>query len=348
MTTNETRPKRLLTFKSGGWVLLLAGVLALLAAGLVLVPVWRAGGLRGAVGDGTHVESYGFELSNLTIPRAALTASGHGKDYLRAIMPGMVETASVEEVREWQKNRYTTFLVPGDRVVGVVLGGEARAYPLRVLNLHEMVNDVVGGARGGVPVGVSYSALCDAVVVFDRRVDGEGAAAVEFGNSGLLVSSNAVFYDRREGRRGESLWPQLALKAVAGPRAGKAWKLLPYELTTWGEWSAAHPETRVLRGLESLKGEYRSDPYNTYRADDRLYFPVVPEWKGRAAKKTAVVVTSGDGVRWRAELAGVQKVEGAGGEWRVNTYLFAWYAQHEGDTDYAAFGGGTGATGKGF
>ena len=45
-----------------------------------------------------------------------------------------------------------TYLLPDDRVFGVSINGDHRAYPLRILNWHEMANDVVGG----VPVSLAY------------------------------------------------------------------------------------------------------------------------------------------------------------------------------------------------
>ena len=45
-----------------------------------------------------------------------------------------------------------TYLNPDDRVFGVSINGEHRAYPLRILNPHEMANDVVGGE----PIALAY------------------------------------------------------------------------------------------------------------------------------------------------------------------------------------------------
>jgi hypothetical protein len=45
-----------------------------------------------------------------------------------------------------------TYLLPSDRVFGVSINGEHRAYPLRIVNAHEMANDVVGGE----PIVLAY------------------------------------------------------------------------------------------------------------------------------------------------------------------------------------------------
>src|SRR5262249_7912811 len=89
---NATPPEKLFTFKSGGWVLLLAGVLTVVAALLVLYPVIRAGGFHPPKGDGRNVDTYGFDLSNLIIPKSDLIGSGNPKDQIRAIPEVLVET----------------------------------------------------------------------------------------------------------------------------------------------------------------------------------------------------------------------------------------------------------------
>jgi hypothetical protein len=328
------QPHKLFTFSSGGWVLLLSAFFTLVAAALVLYPVFL-NGLHPPVGDGKNVESYGFDLSNLALPRDQLIASGNAKDGIDAIPPRLVETITPREVQLMRENEHIRFLVAADRVIGVVINGEARAYPVRVLALHEMVNDVVQG----VPLAVSWSPLCDSAVVWDRRIDGENAPAVEFGVSGLLVNSNPVFYDRRKEAKGESLWPQLQLKAVSGPAAGTAMKLVPYELMTWQEWTAAHPDTRVLLGLRRRKKEYGKDPYNVYLYQDQVKFPVEPLWNDPQIRRmTPIVVTSADeGKTWVAQrTTNAPATQPADAPYRLHTFLFAWYAQHKNDTDFSA------------
>ena len=342
---NSTRPsadladshsggsQNLFTFKSGGWVLLIAGILTLFAAGLVLYPVWSTGGFHPPVGDGQHVDTYGFDLSNLTIPPSHLIAF-KPKDQIRAIPEKLVETITPAEVDLIAKNEHIRFLVPKDRVIGISLNGESRAYPLRVLNLHELVNDTLGG----IPIAVTYSPLCDSVVVFDRRIHGASAPAAEFGISGLLVDSNSVFFDRESKANQESLWPQLALKAVSGPSAGKPMQLIPYDLVSWKDWSTAHPDTHVLLGLRTLKQEYGSEPYNTYLADDNLRFPVNPEWfDAKVPHKTSIVITSAADNRWIATFpSATAPATLPASAHRIYSFVFAWYAQHPHDTDYSA------------
>lgn len=150
-------------------------------------------------------------------------------------------------------------LAEADRVIGVERGGDARAYPLRVLTWHEAVNDVLDG-----PVLVTYCPLCDSGVVLERRVLGRPTG---FGVSGLLWRGDLVLYDRRT----DSLWSQLLARAVRGPRTGDRLPLLPATMTTWGEWRAGRPETTVLLpppASSTVTGgapmEYSIDPFAAY------------------------------------------------------------------------------------
>lgn len=122
-----------------------------------------------------------------------------------------------------------------DHVIGVIRDGEARAYPFRVLNWHEIVNDTFDE-----PVLVSYCPLCRTAVTTDRRVDG---TVTNFGVSGLLYKNALVMYDEVT----DSLWSQVLARAIRGPQTGESLALEPTTITTWGEWRDNHPDTVVLR-----------------------------------------------------------------------------------------------------
>ena len=210
----------------------------------------------------------GFNLSNAIIPRNEIHAGGPPKDGIPALSnPAMI------------RPNQATYLNPADRVAGVAIGDDARAYPLKILNYHELVNTQVGG----VPILVTYCPLCDSVAVFDRRVDGR---TPEFGVSGLLYNSNVLMYDR--GGQPESLWSQAAAKAVSGPAAGKSLKALPVELTTWQDWRERHPNTTVLSDRTGHARNYNVNPYARYFAGQRLMFPVRP-MSDRLPAKTLVL-----------------------------------------------------------
>lgn len=120
-------------------------------------------------------------------------------------------------------------------VVGVERDGEARAYPLPILNWHEVVNDDLGG-----PLLVTYCPLCGSAVTAIREVNGRETT---FGVSGYLYNQDLVLYDEAT----ESLWSQTEARAIRGSKTGTRLELLPSSLTTWGTWREEHSGTLVLR-----------------------------------------------------------------------------------------------------
>lgn len=225
-----------------------------------------------------------FDLSQCLIPRTEIRAGGPPKDGIPALTrPGVIPAEQA------------TYLAGSDRVIGVHINGQDRAYPLRILVWHENVNDELGG----VPLAVTYCPLCDSAVAFDRQVGGK---VREFGISGLLYNSNVLLYDRQRAGTGESLWSQLQMKAVCGPAAqqGLKLKVLPAELTSWSEWMKRHPNTTVLSQKTGHRRDYGRSPYGRYFSSDRLMFPVKPAIKkssGLRNKDKLVVVRTGGAMR---------------------------------------------------
>lgn len=311
-------PRRLLDFWSGGWVLALAAIVCVL-----VVVQWSQRALQRPtlIGDGRHVASYGFDLTTCLLPRDELVAAGFSKDRIAALVDPHVLT--IEEAREFsrdlRKAQHQKFLVPTDRVVGVVLNGAARAYPLKLLSWHEVANDTLGGR----PIAVSYHPLCDSVVVFDRRV---GAEVLEFRISGLLYNSNQLLYDRRADPTEESLWSQLQFRAVTGPAAARGATLerIPAVVTHWSDWEAQHPDTTVLDMVRTQAKLYKRS-YQPYFDSADVIFPVtpLPPAGSRAPKDPVLAVYTADG--WRsvalAEIAVHATVRGEDGSARWATEL---------------------------
>jgi hypothetical protein len=148
-------------------------------------------------------------------------------------------------------------------VLGVVLGGEARAYPVSILNHHELVNDTVGGQ----PILVSFCPLCGTGLVFDRRVDDR---VLTFGVSGLLYLSDLLMYDRDT----ESLWSQVKAAAVTGPLLGSRLDVLRARMMRLDDWRREHPGTTVLSRDTGHRRNYGQNPYATYAGSEELMFPV--------------------------------------------------------------------------
>jgi hypothetical protein len=265
MTRDPGGKRRLIDLRSGGAILILAGLL------IVAVVAWRGPTVwRLATRDHADFDSdrpNGFDLEFVTVDRERIVGSGSGRNAIPAMVSPEVMT--VRETEAFNQEHRGNYLVSDDRVIGVTLGGESRAYPLRVLNWHEIVND----SLGGVPIAVTYHPLCDSVAVFERTVDGRVA---EFGVSGLLLDSNQLFYDRTERLGRESLWSQLAGRAISGEdaRRGVTLRLLPVSVATWAHWSEARPGTTVLRPADTLRVRYRRNPYGNYLRNGRPRFPL--------------------------------------------------------------------------
>ncbi len=152
-----------------------------------------------------------------------------------------------------------------DMIFGLVYKEVERAYPQRILNWHEIVNDQVAGET----VAMTYCPLCGTAVSFIRKVDGEEA---EFGVSGYLHNSCLVMYDRVEG----TLWEQITFEAIVGPSARRDEKLeiLNTVTTTWGDWKEAHPNSEVLVRPLDTGNDYSQHPYGAYEEHGEMSFGV--------------------------------------------------------------------------
>lgn len=194
----------------------------------------------------------GFRVDGASIPVAEIRHGGPPRDGIPAIdEPRFVSAAAAR------------FLTPDDRVVGIVRGGIARAYPIAILNWHEVVNDRFGDEA----IAVTFCPLCGTAMVFAAEV---GSRELQFGVSGLLYNSDVLLYDRQT----ESLWSQIMAEAVAGPMKGTRLEFLPTAHTTWADWRTRHPQTEVLSPDTGHRRNYGRDPYAHYVESDRLMFPV--------------------------------------------------------------------------
>lgn len=210
------------------------------------------GAALGLVHSAEAVTMLGFKLDNATIPVAEIRAGGPPRDGIPSIdRPRFVPTVQVG------------FLADDDLVVSFTHQGETRAYPLRILVWHEIVNDRIGDRA----INVSYCPLCGSAMVFDRTIDGR---LLEFGVSGLLYQSDVLMYDRQT----ESLWSQLEMAAVSGPQAGRRLHLLPARHLTWSAWKKEYPNGHVLSTDTGHDRDYNRLPYDSYEKSPRLMFPV--------------------------------------------------------------------------
>jgi hypothetical protein len=195
------------------------------------------------------------------------------------------------------------WLVAQEPVLSVELNGEAKAYPIRILMWHEIVNDSIGG----VPVTITYCPLCNTGVAFRRpRVDGR---LLDFGTSGRLFHSNLVMYDRQTG----TYWSQATLEAIVGPLAGRRLEFLPAQIVSWGDWRGAHPSGRVLSQDTGFDRAYGQNPYLEYdspRNDDPFLFSGDPDPRLRATARVLGVDASGQHVAFPYEDLARRAVNG--------------------------------------
>lgn len=195
-------------------------------------------------------ELNGFSLTQAAVPVREIVPGGPPKDGIPALTSPKTLSAAKAP---WDDEEV---------VIGVVEGGQARAYPTTILLWHEVVNDTLGGR----PILVTYGPFCGTGMVFDRRIQGQ---ARQFGVSGLLYHSNMLMYDRKT----QSLWSQMAEQAITGPSKGQQLLLLRSRMARWGAWKKAHPKTTVLSPDTGYRRPYGRSPYGDYATSKRLAFP---------------------------------------------------------------------------
>lgn len=174
---------------------------------------------------------------------------------------------SIDKPKFWTIDEANKFLKDDDIVLGLEFEGEAKAYPLRILNWHEIVNDSVNDK----PVLVTYCPLCYTGIAFKREISG---VPVEFGVSGKLYNNNLLMYNRGEE---ESLWSQQLGEAVVGPLTGTKLTQIIIDTVAWSDWKTKHPNTKVLSTDTGAFRDYDTNPYGDYETDPKIIFPVTKE-----------------------------------------------------------------------
>ena len=261
---------RRLTSPQWRWLLLLAG------GAVLILAAWL--GFR-------KVPTTTFDLTRHSVPLDQLVDGGPGKDGIPAILtPTFISATGA------------TFLRDEDRVLGLTAGTEAKAYPVKILNWHEIVNDTIGGKA----IVVTYCPLCGIGMAFEVEVQGRRHT---FGVSGLLYQSDLLMYDHQT----ESLWSQIGMQAITGPLTGE--KLTPMFLkhTIWREWRAAHPSTIVLSTRTGSFRNYDRDPYAGYGESSELFFDTT-HFDSRYHPKEWVVGLEIDGVTKAYPFVELKKV----------------------------------------
>jgi len=219
----------------------------------------------------------GFDFSKHSIPIEEINDGGPPKDGIPALFdPQFIEAEEAD------------YLKSSERILGVVINKEVKAYPIRILNWHEMVNDRVGGKD----VLITYCPLCGTGIAFDAKVNGK---RMLFGVSGKLYNSDVLFYDKET----ESLWSQLKMEAVTGTLTGQKLIPLPMVYTTWQDWKEKHPDTKVLSPKTGHFRDYERNPYEEYAKNQEILFPTSFKDKRLPAKTWVIgIIINGKTKAW--------------------------------------------------
>lgn len=281
----------------------------------------------------------GFILDGALIPEEEILSGGPTKDGIPSLdYPKFVKAAQAH------------FLRDEDQVLALKRNSIAKAYPLRILNWHEIVNDRFGDEG----VIITYCPLCGSGTASEAKVAGE---SLQFGVSGLLYNSDVLMYDRQT----QSLWSQILSQAVTGPMKGTLLPAVAVTHTTWVDWRNRHPDTLVLDANTGFNRNYQANPYGGYEKDSNIMFPLRFRSEGYHPKEQVLgLVLDGKAKAYPfVELAkGSGEVEDMLGNYRilirynhthqsaevfdtdgkplpgVVLFWFAWYAFHPGTGIY--------------
>ena len=200
----------------------------------------------------TAASMNGFLLDGALIPEEEIFSGGPPKDGIPSLdHPQFVKAAQA------------SFLQDNDRVLALKRNGIAKAYPLRILNWHEIVNDRYGDEG----IIVTYCPLCGSGTASEAKVAGK---FLQFGVSGLLYNNDVLMYDWET----QSLWSQILSQAVSGPMKGTILPAVAVTHTTWADWRQRHPDTLVLSMDTGFNRNYQANPYDGYEKESSIMFPV--------------------------------------------------------------------------
>ena len=190
-----------------------------------------------------NIEWRKTDFSKSIVDFDEIESGGPPKDGIPAIdRPKFI---SIDKADQWLDGQ--------EPVIVLTLAGQVRAYPLQILIYHEIVNDDIAD----VPVSITFCPLCNASIVFDRRVEGK---VLDFGVTGKLRMSDMIMYDRQT----ESWWQQFTGKGIVGTYAGTVLKQIPASIVAYSDFREAYPTGLVLSSDTGYSRPYGSNPYRGY------------------------------------------------------------------------------------
>ena len=284
----------------------------------------------------------GFDLENGLIPANEIDHGGPGRDGIPAI----------DKPRFLAGDSRDAEVKPDERVLGVSYNGVAKAYPIAILEHHEIVNDLFGETA----LTITYCPLCGTGMVFLANAAGK---VLNFGVSGLIYNSDMLLYDRNT----HSLWSQIMKTAVTGLLKGTTLTQVPAQYTTWANWLQQHPQTLLLSRDTGEERNYDNSPYAEYKRLPMVsYATSHSDWRLPAKSWVAGITVGSDAlalpfeeldqlesalavtvggqaleVRWDKAAQTALVLDAAGNEYPVTAaYWFAWVAFHPATALYLA------------
>ncbi len=188
-----------------------------------------------------------YPISLQTIADGAVLGCGGGLDCIPSIQYPEMQDPDTDVLR---------FLQDEDLVIGIEIEDETRAYPLRSLWFHEIVNDRINNTY----FAICYCPLTRTAIAVSTK---QGEAVVELGVSGFLFNNNLIMYDRSNWPN-SSFYPQMYFTGINGPDFDIQLDLLPVTMMTWKIWRTLNPNTLVI---DERWYETAFYPYGGYRTN---------------------------------------------------------------------------------
>ncbi len=243
ITAAKTDMKISHLFKSTHWAIRVARV------SIIGMLIWWLFGAPNLLAQFGVVDEWSkTDFSKHSVSMSEIISGGPGKDGIPAIDDPKFLPAT-DEI-DW--------LDVTEPVIALIVKDDAgrehaRAYPIQILMWHEIVNDELAG----IPVSVTFCPLCNASIVFDRRLNG---TVYDFGTTGRLRKSDMVMYDRQT----ESWWQQFLGQAIVGELTGAELNVIPSRILSWGDFKTAWPDGKVLSKDTGYLRRYGINPYQGY------------------------------------------------------------------------------------
>ena len=237
------------------------------------------------------------DFSNTSVDLKEILSGGPPKDGIPSIdNPEFVDLGAAQRYEDTEP------------VIGLSINGDARAYPLQILMWHEIVNDEVGG----IPVSVTFCPLCNAAIVFDRRI---GGRTLDFGTTGKLRRSDLVMYDRQT----ESWWQQFVGRGIVGEMNGRELKIIPSRLESMAHFKKRFKTAKVLVPESNSRRRYGANPYAYYDSmpEPFLYRGPMPEGIAPLARVISFVDADGNRQAWSLKRVQSEKHINARGNVKI-------------------------------